>query len=325
MSMLLMLALLAMLIARAGDPAMWRWLASDNSRTSNEQATGESHSPSGDAPAVAVAESTAIGPVANLPAQVEAQVIAGATDEDEEERAAAIEEFQAVFDGGTAIQPEEMHAYRRLFKWVDRQPVEKLRERSAKAPSFNDLMQEPAVHRGSLARLDLNLCRVLKYDPPAGVGGKALYELWGWRDDTQGWLYVVVTPELPAGIPLADRIDERAHLYGYFFKLQGYHAAGAKPGDSALKAPLFVGRVVHQPARRAAPVFGSGSELIWLGIACVIATYFVLRLWVGARSRTSAPPQVARHLQDDAEDWLNTAQRGEPRAHDEEGEAKREV
>ena len=59
----------------------------------------------------------------------------------------------------------------------------------------------------------------------------------------RGWLYDVITPELPAGFPEGAGIKQRVRVYGYFFKLQGYYPLGAKPNARPQIAPLIIGRV----------------------------------------------------------------------------------
>jgi hypothetical protein len=294
-TMALMLSLVGVLMVRARDPAMWRWIAPDDSnRLESAKDFDQSSS-----------NATAIAKAA--PEHAEADALA---DEDDEERAAALEEFQAVSDGSISIQPEEMHAYRRLLNWVDCQSLGRLKARGRAAPSLNDLMQEPAVHRGELTRLDLNICRVLKYDLHDDDSGaqRTLYELWGWQDNTQGWLYVVVTPEIPAAIELGARVDQHATFYGYFFKLQGYYPAGAKPHDRPLNAPLFVGRVAYSTPRRTVSPSNSGVDYIWIALTLVVAGYLSIRVWIWRR-RNAAPVSTASTLsQQETEYWLTSAQ-----------------
>ncbi len=173
----------------------------------------------------------------------------GPSDEDPEQQADAAEEFQAVSDGTLGIQPEEMLAYWRLFYWTEHQSLETLEKRVRGKRAFNDFMQFPDKERGKLVRLDLNVRRVLAYDvkqSPFGI--KRLYEIWGWTDDSKAWLYCVVTAHLPEGMPIGADVYERARFVGYFFKLQGYHEAGAKPHARPLRAPLLVGRLRRYPS-----------------------------------------------------------------------------
>ncbi len=234
----------------------------------------------------------------------------GPTDEDDEERAAAIEEFQAVSDGELAIQPEDMFAYRRVWSWVLNQSLEQMRARSRPAPPLNDLMQEPAVHRGELVRLKLNIRRVLKYDKQdERIGVKTVYELWGWNDNTQGWLYVVVTPELPPGMHVGEEQGVAVTLYGYFFNVLGYEAAGAKPQDRPLKAPLFIGRLATRDVPVQKPRSDFDSQFIWIALGVLFVGYLGLRFWL-RRPRGLIVPPISPSKGREANDWLEDAEDG---------------
>ena len=54
-------------------------------------------------------------------------------------------------------------------------------------------------------------------------------------------------------------MHERVTFTGYFFKVQGYHEAGAGPRDKPLRAPLFIGRVVVEAVGAA----GRQAESNW--------------------------------------------------------------
>lgn len=231
---------------------------------------------------------------------------AGPTDEDPEQRRDAEEEFQAVTDGTLGVQPEDMFAYWRLFLWVRHQPYETLRKRAQAGAVYADLVQAPAQYRGQLLQLDLNIRRVLSYpvqDSPIGV--QRVFEIWGYSDESRGWLYDVLTPELPPGMPTGPDVHERASFAGYFFKLQGYHEAGAKPRASPLRAPLLVGRILWQPTPGRA---AAADDRVWaVAIAAALAILFagiVLRSWRQQRSlgdRRSASQETRKQA---VAEWL---------------------
>jgi hypothetical protein len=180
---------------------------------------------------------------------------AAATDEDSEEQAAAQEEFQALTDGTLGIGKEEMFAYRRVFDWVTRQSFDEMKKRAKKNVSFDGLMRTPDQFRGKLVQIDLNVRQVIRYDENP-LDSKNLYELWGFTADSRAWLYCVITPELPEGVPVGTNVVAQVRVEGYFFKLQGYRPGSAKPKDAPLKAPLLIGRVKQfgTPGDRAATV-----------------------------------------------------------------------
>ncbi|MCC6126644.1 MAG: hypothetical protein IT426_16910 [Pirellulales bacterium] len=177
------------------------------------------------------------------PAEKES-VAPGPSDEDPEEVAAAEEEFQALTDGTLGILPEEMFAYRRVFGWVEHQSFAEMKERADPGVSFDDLMRRPEMLRGKLMQVDLNVRQVIPGDGKA-LGVKTVYELWGFSQDSGSWLYSVIVPALPEGMPTGRNLEERMRVEGYFFKLQGYLEAGAKPRAAPLKAPLLIGRAAR--------------------------------------------------------------------------------
>jgi hypothetical protein len=306
MAMVVMLLVLTLMIARAREPATWRWLAQDDAAGRGAAANnGDNAANPDDGKQVAL---TAKPPVGDAKAAIEST---GPTDEDEEERAAALEEFQAVSDGNTAMQPEDMFAYRRIWNWVMNQSLEQMQKRAKPAPSFNDLIQEPAVHRGELVAVKLSIRRVLKYDNQKDrVGVDTVYELWGWNEKTLGWLYCIVTPELPPGMRLGEDQDVPVTMYGYFFNVLGYHAAGAKPQDKPLKAPLFIGRLARRNVPSQKPPSDFDSTFVWIALGALLVGYVGLRFWLGIRTRTkySAPSAAQRR---DASEWLEHAEEGE--------------
>ena len=99
---------------------------------------------------------------------------------------------------------------------------------------------------------------------------KILYEIWGWTGESQAWLYVVVTPELPAGFPTGNEVSARATCYGYFFKVQGYLEAGAAPRARPLPAPLL-SRSTGLESARSKPQVAANHDLSWVvGISVVV-------------------------------------------------------
>ncbi|MDZ4820323.1 MAG: hypothetical protein SGJ20_15255 [Planctomycetota bacterium] len=229
------------------------------------------------------------------------------TDEDPEERSAALEEFQAVMDGSLEIQPEEMPAYKRVLTWVKNQPLEMLRDRAISV-SMNELMLDPEVHRGQIIRLPLNVRRIRKFEVPSAPAGlTTFYEVWGWNSDSGSWLYVGITPFLPKGMPIGTLVNERVVFYGYFFKLQGYYETGAKVRDGVLRAPLLVGRMEWDRTDYAAQ---SSSEqfqtpTIWVlgSLGVLTAVYMFFRVLLSRRRRGPAIA-AATGADKDVSNWL---------------------
>jgi hypothetical protein len=215
----------------------------------------------------------------------------------------------AVTDGSLALHREEMPIYWRLFAWSDRQSVGDLHRRSKKLPVVNDFALSPDEQRGKLFELDLNVRRVLAYDAPENLAGvKKVYEIWGFTNESQAWPYVVVTAQLPKGMPVGTDVFERVRFSGYFLKLQGYHEAGASPHDKALSAPLFVGKLSWIPNKPVAVNPPAPRWVIWVGLAICgmvgVRLFLFIWKWKG-QTRTSRDceerPIMAKPVIDD---WL---------------------
>ncbi|MCI0357646.1 MAG: hypothetical protein L0211_04060 [Planctomycetaceae bacterium] len=255
MSMITMLIVLALIIAKAADPATWAWLASDDQGVvKRPEAKAKAEAPADVAPPPATA-------VTAKPASE--TVTAGPTDQEIEEQDGAAEEFMALTDGGIELGKEEMPAYWRLFSWTQHQSTAQLQKRAKREFVFNQFIRDPDEQRGKLFQVELNVRRVIAYDAPENKAGvKKVYEIWGWTTESQAWLYCVLAPELPQGMPQGTNVHERATFTGYFLKVQGYHAAGAAPRDKPLSAPLLIGRLTWSPsALRAAR---AQSDWDWL-------------------------------------------------------------
>jgi hypothetical protein len=294
MTMLAMLAVLFMLIQRARDPGMWKWLVDDSGGGASRPA--ETQTPTSQAKPSTPSRQTA-------KKEVPPPLATGPTDQDPDEASAVAEEFQAVTDGTLEIQVEEMKSYKRILDWVRHQPFALLAKRARRDLVFNDLYNTPDKYRGQLVALDLNVRRVLKYD----FEGQRVYEVWGWTTESKTWLYVAVVLDLPQGMPIGADVYEKARLAGYFFKLQGYHEAGAKPHAKPLRTPLLLGRLEWEPTVE--PVVQSsdwGWGLVLLGILAAVLVIRVGLLMVGkTRRKTAAATPVVKPLQPPAaDDWL---------------------
>jgi len=263
LTMVVLLGVVGLLMANARHPACWQWLV-------EKQPAAQPVEP----PRPAAAKTAAVPPGG--------PVTPGPSDEDPEQRVDSAEEFQAVTDGTIGIQPEEMLAYWRLLLWTEHQSFDMLQRRARGNVFFTELMQFPDRYRGRLVTLDLNVRRVLAYDlEDTPLGKLRLYELWGFTEESKAWLYVAVTAHLPEGMAVGPDVYERVRLTGYFFKLQGYFEAGAKPRAPALRAPLLVGRLTrYAPPTIAQP---APQDDLWTG-AIVAAACLLLGGLVGMQA-----------------------------------------
>ncbi len=89
-------------------------------------------------------------------------------------------------------------------------------------------------------------------------------------------------------------INEQVRVVGYFFKLQGYHPATAKPGDRPIPAPLFIGRMLWIRPEAAdaargeteASIAGIPGWIWGLGVA-VLVGLVAAGAWFAGRGRRS--------------------------------------
>lgn len=323
MTMLFMLGVLVLLISRVSEPRTWYWLTGE-SATSTHQEKSKIPPEGG-----TTTEPDTKGPVrvsVTPPLTEAADVTPGPTDEDEEQQTAAQEEFQAVTDSTPALQREEMTVYWRLFSWAEHQSLHQMSKRARRQVVLNEFMQSPDEERGKLVELQLNVRRILSYDAPVNSAGiQKVHEVWGFTDESKAWLYVGVTAHLPPGMPTGANVQEKATFVGYFLKLQGYEAAGAKPNDRPLAAPLLVGRMAWKPDVRPASSTGSNPDwtiCVLAGLGGVLVIRLVLPLvWRG--SPKHAPALSRRRSVESGEvsveDWLSRAEQGKLPDHSENG------
>src|SRR5262249_28600279 len=154
-------------------------------------------------------------------------------------------------------------------------------------------------------QVDLHVCRIVECAAPANsLGIERLYEVWGWSDDSRGSLYVAVTPDLPAGMSIGESVRERAIVCGYFYKVQGYLAAGSAAQSRPTAAPFVIGRL----SRREAPVAATAtSNELWFGGGGVLlAASFIWLLSQRPRLRIRHRQRVAASAAAKLDSWLDS-------------------
>lgn len=314
--MILMLAVLYMLITRARDPNVWRWLANESGAV---EEADDAASPSAK-PVAAAAEPGAEAPAQPAPEKPPAEPAAtGPTDEDPEEQAAIEEEFLAITDKTLQINPEEMFAYRRVLQWVVNQPISVMRKRARKDLTFRDFVTSPNKHRGALVELVINAGLITECDLRA-ADGSALYDVWGYAADSGSWLYDTVVVNLPEGMPVGHRVTERVRFVGYFFKLQAYHEAGAKPRAPALVAPMFIGRLIWiRPEPPSPSSWNATWAMVLIGGFALVVVLQLAWLFVRASRRKSRirPLGEPRPGSLEIDAWIEGAEQGESLPGDE--------
>lgn len=218
-------------------------------------------------------------------------------------------EFQAVTDRTTELGPEEMPAYWRLLDALEDQPTDKLIQDSLPCNEVAHLLQTPRNFRGTALQLTLNVRRVLDYEVTDSTQQfNRLYEVWGWLDGAPEQLVVVVTPKLPEGIGVGATVYERATVWGYFFKLQGYLPAGAETHMSPLAAPLLIGCL--EKCRQPQFTFAHNQDWWRLGASTLLVLSLVGSFSRRSRVKPNTPPvlqsiDTAKTM--DLENWLEQA------------------
>ena len=235
MSMLGMLAVLWMMMVRAGDQDTWRWLANDPGGGRDRDVLAE---------VPAEPQQPAAKPAEKSPAEWSPPVVPGPTDEDPEEWDAAREQFQAVSDK-ESLHGEEMPAYWRLLRWARAQSFDELRKRANHNLFFTQLAKDPEKNRGKLFELKMHLMQSLEHEdvPENSAGVKELYEARGWTEESKANPYLVVFADRPPKLPLGADIREEATFVGYFLKLLSYEdGLGRRRCAHARRSPGLAGK-----------------------------------------------------------------------------------
>jgi hypothetical protein len=304
-SVVAMLVIVGLLMTRASNPANWVWLTGPP-KDDDRQTQLVTHTNTDTAAAAAPDE-----------------VTPGRTDSDRAELYAAQEQFQAITDHTLFLGREEMPAYWRLFNWVEHQSFDELSQRADRDAVLNQFIQSPDEQRGKIFQLKLNVRQVFSYDAPANSAGiSKVYEIRGWTTESKAWLYIVLTAHLPPGMPVGADVNESVNFAGYFFKDQGYHAAGAGPQDKPLAAPLLIGRIAWTPPPQVATASDSGwTQGVTVFIVMIGAIGLGVWMFIPKRvrvDRTENPFAPRSTPPSEIQDWLKEAERG-PTAFDQPG------
>ncbi len=248
------------------------------------------------------------GPSA-IPAEDPARVDPGASD------GQLTELLSIVNDNTLTIHRREMPAYWHLIRDSQHEEYAALREQARKNPAFSEFYTAASKHRGELVSMDLNVRRIVEYDAIdqnniAGV--KKLYEVWGWTEQSKSWLYVCVTPELPAGLKPGLSVNYRAEFTGYFFKLLAYHSAKPTASGKPLVAPMMIGRFgVLKPPSLARKSADPLQMIVFVVFAVVcVAGLFIRWFLLRPTRRVPAPKAVVDPVRDESTrfDWLDKVQ-----------------
>jgi len=222
MAMIVMLAVLAMAITRARNPATWRWLTgevADDSPQGDADASPTANTTGSDSDwndqltTVSTPKENAVpidGPAAGSPDKAESGTAESRpsledreTDVNPEEQDAAQEQLEIVAQNDKIpLNKADMFAYWRFVKWERNQTFDEMRKRALKDFIFTEVYEDPDRFRGKLLSIRLRVIRALKWPAEEnGLGIGQIYDLTGWNDDSHPNCYTMVCSELPAGFP----------------------------------------------------------------------------------------------------------------------------
>ena len=279
LSLLMGLAVLAMLYQRAKEPQFWRWMTNE-SRADAEDEQSKSTSPVGGL--------KSSGSVANT---IE-NIVPGPNETDPDELANLRSNLKSIQDR-QPLQPHEMPAYWRLLGWSRTRPFAELEKGALRDVPYSHLWDEPDLYRGQPMRLKLHVRRVLAYDTKENpLGLKKVFEVYGFTDNSLSFPFIVILPEKPAGLPIGTDVEGEIVFVGYFVKWMRYRAF-----DKTKDAPLLVGRA--RPAVRPVGAGQSGGwELAFLTLvggvfALTFLGWFSLRMLRRPRSATAGANVIA--------------------------------
>jgi hypothetical protein len=158
------------------------------------------------------------------------------------------------------------------------------------------LFNAPADQRGKLFvvrgdALRAIEIRVTDLDIVTRYGFDHYFEVELVTDDSQNHPVVCCVADLPAGMPLGERIHEPVVVSGFFLKSWAYEASSAADdepvqaaGKRQLLAPMLVARTLH---RVAAPDSAGTGLLTSIGLTVLLAMACALVWWFARTDRVA--------------------------------------
>lgn len=271
LSMLMAMAVLAMLYQRVKEPQFWRWM------------TNESRADADDDPSRPAEKSKSPATTANA----QEEIVPGPNETDPDELAKLRSNLKSIQDRQPLL-PHEMPAYWRLLGWSRTRPFAELEKGALRDIPYSHMWEEPDLYRGQPMRLKLHVRRVIAYDAKENpLGLKKVYEAYGFTDNSLSFPIIVVLPEKPPGIPIGTDVEGDIVFVGYFVKWMGYRSFD----DKKKNAPLLVGRA-RPPGRNARAAQESDWEIAFL---MLIGGVFLLTFlgWLSLRMLRRSRPVAA--------------------------------
>lgn len=280
MSLLMALALLAVLYNRFKEPVTWAWMTNETLSAEDAIAT---ESPKSDNP-----PQSPDGKSASAKKPVAKETIVAGPNETDADELLELRKSLKVITDKRPLEPYEMPAYWRLMSWSRTRPLADFEKTAQRNVAFAQLWEQPDLYRGHAIRLRLHVRRVLKYEAPKNdLGLKEVYEVWGTTDDSVSFPFVVVLPEYPAGLKVGPDVEAEIVFVGYFLKWMSYRAF-----DKTKNAPLLIGRVRPAAGVNSAKKTANGWESAFLTLAGAslgigALAWFGLSTWRRPRSGKS--------------------------------------
>ena len=215
-----------------------------------------------------------------------------------------------VTDNSLRMAKREMPAYWELVRKSSNSTFIELSEVSNAKTKFNDFYSEPAKHRGELVALDIVVRRVTKMEAEAGnsAGITSLYEIWGSTEQSNAWLYVLITNTLPKGFDEVTLLRKKTAFAGYFLKLLAYQPGSAPPNAKPLLAPLLIGR--FDDIQQATPITKSNSPK-WASwgvptFIVLVGVFFTVRVFLNAEQKRKRRRDHQKSLSNLDPTWLES-------------------
>jgi hypothetical protein len=138
--------------------------------------------------------------------------------------------------------------------------------------TFAHLFEQPSDFRGQVIHVEGRLKRLRKFDAPraaAAEGVPTIYEGWVFEEIYFSNPFCVIVTELPEGIRVGERLEQRVAFDGYFFKNYKYQA-----GDGKRLAPLLIGRtlLLREPAAAPESAWSFGNMFLPAFLILVLGT-----------------------------------------------------
>ncbi len=143
-----------------------------------------------------------------------------------------------VVDNTLGVRISEADAFYRLLSHARLLPAEYLTKAARHDLTWDNLMADPKVHRGELVEIRGDLRRLSKIQASQNSYGVVeYYEAWIFTADSSSFPWRVVTAQIDPDLKLGDQQMTPVRVAGYFFKREGYDAAGG-----LRVTPLLIGK-----------------------------------------------------------------------------------